>query len=595
MRELLRRRWRLGLAGKTLLPLSLGVLAIFALIGYITDRALSDTNEAALENGLSRSQSLAASIDGLTAHIIRQMDALARDPALEDESRQRSRRLEVAFEMMDSLRALTLLDAQGGVLWQATSPGSPPPASLDYPRLAAQVAASGEVVVSKSPPQGLANTTVSVISVPVPGRDEQPMGVLVGEIGAGIPGLLVVALPETTTTSNFYLVASDGEVMASSPNGIGRVSSDHMALLGPLIEEGRSGSRLHQPPGGSSHVVAYSPLTMAPGGVIFEERNDLILAIGQRLRLSFLVIGAMALAMATAGAWFYARHLVNPVLAIREGTARIAGGNLEQPLTLVRSDEMGDLARDFEAMRQELLAARNEHVRFDAALERRVESQAAHVKQLLGKVISAQEAERGRIARELHDGATQMVTALLLQVETMSSSLPSGSPAAIETAPRAKKYAIQALDEVRRVIQDLRPPALDDLGLVGGLRDYAQNRLGDAGILMGFSVEGPVKQMDATWETAVYRIAQEAINNVANHSVADHASITLEFGPDSLRVTVKDDGKGFVLEDVLKNTSGIGLAGMLERAEILGGHLAVVSNLGAGTEIKLEVPLDETQ
>ena len=581
-----------GLRSKTILLSAFGLLLLFSLLGYVTDRTLGHSTNAALDEGLSQARAVAGSVDALISHVLQQMDNLAKLPGLQGNLQEQQQIVHDGFRVMSSVGALWLLDTQGRPLAQEPRGAAIDRNQVVYRTLALRTLQEGDLVVTEPLSDSVGQPAIAAIGAPVFGPDGEAHAVLVGEVYLVHEGGELVPLPEITSTSRFSIVGDSGDVIASTIEGEDYFHTDHIALLGPLIEDKQPGVKLHRSATAGDHVVAFAPLSATPGGVIFEEHDDLVLAIGQRLRRMLLVLGLATLTLASLAAWLYVRHVVRPILALRDAAGRIARGHLDEPVTVRRQDEIGDLAEAFDSMRTHLLEAQREHLHWEQELEDRVEAQAAQVKQLLGRVISAQEAERKRIARELHDGATQMVTTLLLQVEGMASALEPDSVVAIEVAPAARDYAARALEEIRRVILDLRPPALDDLGLVPGLRDYAEQRLGEATVRVDFRTEGEAADLDGNLEIAVYRIAQEAINNVASHSGANHASVTLEFKPDALRVVVEDNGVGFVLEEALKKTSGVGIAGMLERAEILGGHLSVLSTPGVGTRVSLEVPIE---
>ncbi len=215
--------------------------------------------------------------------------------------------------------------------------------------------------------------------------------------------------------------------------------------------------------------------------------------------------------------------------------------------------------------------------------------------ELLVKVIAAQEAERKRIARELHDQTSQALAALAVAVETAAAQAEAGEDVSGSLA-RMKALAVDTLEEVHRMIFDLRPTLLDDLGLIAALRWYVETRLGEVGIRVRLEVGGEERRLAPQIETALYRVVQEAINNVVNHSGAQSCTITLVLRADSLSLTIMDDGWGFDMAELARSGDpkrGLGLMGMKERIELLRGTFAVYSGLGSGTRITVEVPLVE--
>jgi two-component system sensor histidine kinase UhpB len=169
-------------------------------------------------------------------------------------------------------------------------------------------------------------------------------------------------------------------------------------------------------------------------------------------------------------------------------------------------------------------------------------------------------------------------------------------PAALREQLRSiRGQAARTLEETRRLIQDLRPTALDDLGLVAALRAYAEERLSPGGVEVRFSVEGPVERLPSEVETTLFRIVQEATNNCLRHARA--RSLRIRLGRTNGRVVgeVVDDGVGFDMDAVLNSRTALplGLLGMQERAALVGGELTIWSRPGQGTRIRLELPVPE--
>jgi len=201
-------------------------------------------------------------------------------------------------------------------------------------------------------------------------------------------------------------------------------------------------------------------------------------------------------------------------------------------------------------------------------------------------VTVAQEAERQRIARELHDETAQSVIVLTRGLGRLADE---GDDALTrEEAGRLREVARTALRSIRSTIWALRPPLLDDLGLRPAIESLAEQRAAQGGCRVDVAVVGSPRRLDPDVELAAYRTTQEALSNVDRHSGADHATVTLEFTTAGLRLEVEDDGLGF--DPRLPGSDGLGLAGMRERAEIVGGSLEIVSEIDMGTRVVLSVP-----
>jgi two-component system sensor histidine kinase UhpB len=205
-----------------------------------------------------------------------------------------------------------------------------------------------------------------------------------------------------------------------------------------------------------------------------------------------------------------------------------------------------------------------------------------------------QEAERRRLARELHDGIGQTLTALKNQLEAMARrAVPSDGPVATELR-ESVAVAARALAETRELSRLLRPAVLDDLGLVAALRWLARSVETRAGLAVGLSLPDVSARLDPELETLVFRVAQEGLNNVEKHASARSADIALEVAGGVLRFTLHDDGAGFDAAAMLRSDhgeSGFGLRGIRDRAELFGGRLAVESQPGQGTVLRIVLPL----
>jgi signal transduction histidine kinase len=211
--------------------------------------------------------------------------------------------------------------------------------------------------------------------------------------------------------------------------------------------------------------------------------------------------------------------------------------------------------------------------------------------ELLEKLLTAHEDERRRIARELHDEAGQALTALIVNLELATQEM---SPERLRAQlGQLRDLAERTLGEIRRLIYDLRPSILDDLGLVAALRWYAKNLLDPRGIAWTLSVEGISSRLPGGLETVAFRLIQEALTNVLRHAEATSVAIHLEATGRELHVRIEDNGRGFDPRLARPGTrsGGFGLLGMQERVELVGGKWEVQSTPGAGTVVVATLPI----
>jgi PAS domain S-box-containing protein len=217
-----------------------------------------------------------------------------------------------------------------------------------------------------------------------------------------------------------------------------------------------------------------------------------------------------------------------------------------------------------------------------------------HIRAVLyKKIVNAQEDERRRIARELHDDTSQALTALIFSAE---EGLELSNTQEIKERLHSMRNIIQnTLDGVHQIIFDLRPSMLDHLGLVPAMRWFAETHLESKGARVTIKQETPIKRLSPELETALFRVVQEAITNVARHSAARNVELSIRLESNEICVDIIDDGIGFEINTVTISPDsgrGLGLLGMEERLELLNGELNVEAAPGAGTKVFIRVPIN---
>src|SRR6266849_3821229 len=213
-------------------------------------------------------------------------------------------------------------------------------------------------------------------------------------------------------------------------------------------------------------------------------------------------------------------------------------------------------------------------------------------RQRASQIINAQERERQRIARELHDETSQVLTSLLISLAVLEESVETQE--ARERIADTRALAHSTLRAIRNLSIDLRPSALDDLGLLPALRWYVKEYQKKCSINVEFHATGFKERLPAEMETALYRIVQECLTNTAKHANANRVTITLKEETDKVYARITDDGEGFDYEALLKTPGqerGLGLAGMNERAVLLDGILNIHATPDQGTIIEVSIPL----
>ena len=406
--------------------------------------------------------------------------------------------------------------------------------------------------------------------------------------------------PTTGITDEYHLevVGPDGVTLL----GVGADErpgqpSPHFAAIRDLVATGSAATLLHDPGGdgdGGPHVMAAVPLGSSPFYVVLEQSLDVALALPNQLRVRLFLSIGFGLVLILAVAWVTTRRVVKPTELLMRAAERMAGGDLTSPIQVRAQDEVGQLAESLEAMRQRLNVAQETIERANRELESRVADRTARLGQVLRKTISAQEEERLRLARELHDETAQALAALTIALDRTRDDLQAGSADARERILEARSIAAGLLEEIRRLILGLRPSVLDDLGLVPAIRWLCEASLADRGIEVSIEAEQAGIRLPAHVEVTLFRITQEAVSNIARHAGAAHVRVGLRVTDGTARVTIVDDGRGFDVARTIGpagSDGSVGLVGMQERVGLLGGTIEIRSGAGRGTEIVVDVPL----
>jgi signal transduction histidine kinase len=350
--------------------------------------------------------------------------------------------------------------------------------------------------------------------------------------------------------------------------------------------------------------LTFAALASAPWGVaVRQSKRDALPSEGALPWYVVLWVLAGQSVLAGVFAWGAARSVTRPVAVLTEHAERIASGELAWPIPELGEDEIGRLGKSLEKMRQNLGKLIDVVAKVNVQLEARVKDRTRELdeanaqlrareedrSQLLRKVITAQEDERKRIARELHDETSQDLAVLGMGIEAAMEAVRSGKAPRLE---EVKALAVRTLEDVHRLILDLRPSVLDDLGLLSAIRWYGDRALATRGVSVRCEF-GDLPRLPPETETALFRICQETLSNVARHAHATAVLVQVGMDGGDVLVEIEDDGKGFDAGEVARRQGRRpwGLLGIRERAEILGGTARVDSSPGSGTRVEVRVPL----
>lgn len=256
------------------------------------------------------------------------------------------------------------------------------------------------------------------------------------------------------------------------------------------------------------------------------------------------------------------------------------------------TDEHGNIIAVVETIR-DVTEAKNNEFRIDQ-LNRELEEKDRIRGELLNETFNIQEEERKRIARELHDDTAQVIASLAAQVDSVINNLPKNESQITPKLKRIRSLHTDLLSDINRLIYDLRPTLLDDLGLDAAINWLAENKLIEAGIKVDVHTKGLRERLPIHLETVIFRVVQEAINNIARHARADNVRIKVNKSRENINIEIVDDGKGFNVREILtlkERPRGLGLQGMKERIEMVNGKIRINSDIDKGTQISIKIPI----
>ncbi|MDX2075851.1 MAG: sensor histidine kinase [bacterium] len=347
----------------------------------------------------------------------------------------------------------------------------------------------------------------------------------------------------------------------------------------------------------SPHPHGRHPVFIINGGATIEfhgtiPNTDWVLQLGlstsrihEMVNLVALRLFSITLVMVAIGfmaAFFLTWVLTRPIQHLVSATHAVAEGDFDVRVPRWADDEIGELATAFNRMTESLAQADKERHERERLRN-----------QYINGVILAQENERQRIARELHDSTSQSLTSLLVGLQNIKQS-PSQDHIA-NRVDDLREIVATTLDEIRNISWRLRPSALDDLGLVSAVENYVHEYIARHHIPTEVTFRGIEKRLAPEIETTIYRIIQEGLTNIARYAQATTISLVISCQANRIKIIIEDDGIGFNPDMVLQHKKSLGLRGMTERAGLLGGTLQIESAPQQGTSLYIDLPYSITE
>jgi signal transduction histidine kinase len=381
---------------------------------------------------------------------------------------------------------------------------------------------------------------------------------------------LSTSYPNSTLVTIFLLDSSQLLLFSSGPLAAENIPSDHAGVAEAL--RGESGTTYIKQ-SNVEHVVAYSPVAPTGWALIAEEEWEMVTSPSLQLTQMAPLVIVPAFILALIALWFVASRIVQPLQKLESKAAALAWGDFE-----AINDSVGGIS-EIQHLQMEL-----------TEMTRKVKAAQEGLHDYIGAITSAQEEERTRLARELHDDTIQAVIALKQRVQLAQKSVKDQSGR--QSLMELETLAEQTVENLRRLTRALRPIYLEDLGLVTALEMLARETSQNNQLIVDFQKTGQERRLSREVELSLYRIAQEALNNVVKHSKATHADLKIAFDASEVNMEVIDNGIGFIVPKSpteLAPSGHFGLLGVHERADLIGARLEIESALGKGTKLKVQL------
>jgi len=415
-----------------------------------------------------------------------------------------------------------------------------------------------------------------VVAVPITSRDGNLVGVLLGRfyvafqrIGQEIQKLRISDVGEA------YLIDHSGRVIYHPDFALIGTDVSQRLSVAQLMQGGSEGAVIVEGAGAERQVVGYAIVGVTGWGLVVQEPwAEVVAPAVSSLRRIILVllVGVVLLAgIVSTGV----RRVIRPITQMAEYARKVAAGDyaVQVPPNPIR--EMRAMGDAFNEMVAQIS-------RYQAGL-----------RQYVAAITYSQEEERRRIARDLHDDTVQSLIAIGQRLELARDMIGDHPQEAVEQLRDLRKMITSTIDSVRQFSRDLRPTALEDLGLVAALQFLVNDLNQKDKLEVALTIEGSADGLPPEMEVAIYRIVQEALTNIRKHARASLVQIRAQFLPKQVVVTVRDNGVGFkVPTDVaeLANQGNFGLMGLNERAQLFEGHVSIVSQPNEGTQVQVILP-----
>ncbi len=602
---------------KIIIAILMTVIVVSVSLGLISSIAIKESIDHTLQHQLKLSRIVAKNIDHLLSNSIKRLYDISLSGSIDlmdDDWSTEREALRKAYDYSIFSDGIFIINRENHIVYTYPSQYMQH-VNILSPGDIERVIAEGKPFISDIFTVEPSKKKLIHILVPLTNKNGRIVGIVGGEIDPSAQNFNEI-IRSVPAEKNAYmeLVDSKGYVIASSDAK--RVFKDqsegHSEFLHQLITAKQpvitKCHRCHTKDTGpaaaserSVDIMAFAPLATASWSVSIVQPEKEILMPIVKMKTSFLALGALFIAIALLLAVGMSKSIVKPVHDLIKATVKIAEGEMSEPIAFGGRDEIGKLSSSFEIMRIKLADSLDDLQKYNTALEnlviertRQINDSRLKIKDLLKKVITSQEDERKRIARELHDVILQDLSAMLIKID-ICSKFPENLT--IEKIGEIKEIIDKNIDDVYRIITNLRPSILDDLGFETAVRWLCNHHLESNGIHCYISIHSSIKDLafEPQTEIELFRIIQESVINIVRHSMAENAFVFLDIRKGQLRIELEDDGCGFDAKaafNTAESSRGLGLQGMQERASLLNWQCTICSSPGAGTRVSINLPIE---
>lgn len=495
------------------------------------------------------------------------------EPTIQEATLNRGRGLTADFTNRDG--GIIILDANGFV--SVTKPFRPDLIGQDFSRepYFQRARALRTFVFSNVIKEPDTNQDVIVIAVPIIDFNGNFVGVIAGRFYIGFQGLgREIQKLKVGEKGTAYLVDRNGYLIYHPIDGLIGTDFSYREAVKRLQGGDREGAITSLENDQQRTVEGYATVPITGWGLVIGEPWSQVIEpalISLRPVIVVLIIGLIVVAGVVSGG---VQRVTDPIRNLVTQTRQVAGGDYDAQVTLSQIKEIRELGMAFNEMVQQIRKYR------------------AGVRQYVADITQTQEDERKRIARELHDDSVQSLIAIGQRIELIKEMLDNPAEARARLS-EVRTMVTGTIASIRQFSRDLRPLALEDLGLMAAMQ-YLVNQLAQTeGIEVSLKVDGEFEGLPADLEVTIYRILQEALNNVRKHAHATQVNVSAKFTKRQVRLTVQDNGRGFEVPESLTDfasNGSFGMMGLQERAHLFGGNVVVHSKPDKGTTIHLVMP-----